>query len=449
MTTTLVASVCTLIERLVPALQLDDDADPRGQRLLQLCLRILGSRMGSSPLSGAATGEGTRRRLLQAGCAADALTYSESVQRLERFDHGLRNLPAALQLLGSLLHSRSAPIAVISARGAMLRPSGTAAPPSTAARGSVCAPEPNPPAPGGGPSRKLPRWEVTTSDGGELSEATLVRELLFVMQNIDGAHLRWDETRDAFVLPRGAAVPPGARQLAGQLSELGWLFRQVQSFVKAAGAAAAAASATAASGCASEGGAWAAAAAAGAAAASAGVAPAGLVPQALRHALQIELDEWYQLLAVLEEQRQSELTLLQLSVWSAQPMQRLLLMAQLARACAPLKGGAMIVAIARHERHGDPLVRGYVRHLLRAAAAPLFGMIRMWVLQGELRDAHEEFFIESRATPLTALWEQRYALIASLIASRIASLSASLIASLHAPRSTSLMVHLIRYAMSP
>jgi hypothetical protein len=39
MTTTLVASVCTLIERLVPALQLDDDADPRGQRLLQLCLR--------------------------------------------------------------------------------------------------------------------------------------------------------------------------------------------------------------------------------------------------------------------------------------------------------------------------------------------------------------------------------------------------------------------------
>ena len=90
-------------------------------------------------------------------------------------------------------------------------------------------------------------------------------------------------------------------------------------------------------------------------------------------------------------------------------MQRLLLMAQLARACAPLKGVAMIVAIARHESHGDALVRGYVRHLLRAAAAPLFGMIRMWVLQGELRDAHEEFFIESRATPLTALWEQRYA----------------------------------------
>ena len=150
----------------------------------------------------------------------------------------------------------------------------------------------------------------------------------------------------------------------------------------------------------------------------------GLVPQALRHALQAELDEWFQLLAVLEAQRQSELTLLQLLVWSAEPMQRLLLMAQLTRSSAALKGGALTVAIERrtlshllspplafshplppslarsqvaierHERHGDPLVRGYVRHLLRAACAPLFGMVRSWVLHGELADAHDEFFIE-------------------------------------------------------
>ena len=134
-----------------------------------------------------------------------------------------------------------------------------------------------------------------------------------------------------------------------------------------------------------------------------------MISHDLRHALQVELDEWYQLLAVLEEQRQSELTLLQLVVWSAEPMQRLLLMAQLARSCVHLKGGAMIAAIARHERHGDPMVRGYVRHLLRAAAAPLFGMIRMWVLHGELRDTHDEFFIESRATPLAELWAAKYA----------------------------------------
>ena len=56
-------------------------------------------------------------------------------------------------------------------------------------------------------------------------------------------------------------------------------------------------------------------------------------------------------------------------------MQRLLTMAQLTRGCGHLLGGAMTVAIARHERHGDPQVSGYVRHLLRAACAPLFGML--------------------------------------------------------------------------
>ena len=46
---------------------------------------------------------------------------------------------------------------------------------------------------------------------------------------------------------------------------------------------------------------------------------------------QAELGEWYQLLAVLDAQRQSELSLVMLLVWSHEPMQRLLTMTQLAR----------------------------------------------------------------------------------------------------------------------
>ena len=81
--------------------------------------------------------------------------------------------------------------------------------------------------------------------------------------------------------------------------------------------------------------------------------------------------------------------------------------AQLSAPCEGVSlrgGGAMTVAIERHERHGDPIVRGYVRHLMRAACAPLFDMVRLWVLHGELRDVHEEFFIEQRAVPLAQLW---------------------------------------------
>ena len=203
-------------------------------------------------------------------------------------------------------------------------------PPPTLSSGAIIAPEPNAlpaPAPLPAPSAhghtrkgakgaagrvKEGKWEVGVS-AGELSERTLVRELLFVMQGIDGLHLQWDRLKDSYALPPGAKLPPGGRQLVGRLSELGWLFRHVSAYVKA-GATAAGGSTSAAGG--REGSV---------------VAEGGLVAQALRHALGGELDEWYQLIAVLEEQRRSELTLLQLLVWSAEPMQRLLLMAQLTR----------------------------------------------------------------------------------------------------------------------
>lgn len=177
-----------------------------------------------------------------------------------------------------------------------------------------------------------------------------------------------------FTLSKSSAVPPGTRQLVGRLCELGWLYRQLQQYVHSNGAA------------------------------------AGLVPQAFRHALQAELAEWFQLLAVLEAQRQSELSLLQLLVWSHQPTQRLMTMVQLVVSSRALKGGALTVALQRNERHGDPEVAGYVRHLLRQTCTPLFDMVRQWVLRGDLNDVHDEFFIQRKAVPLEALWREAYTL---------------------------------------
>ena len=94
------------------------------------------------------------------------------------------------------------------------------------------------------------------------------------------------------------------------------------------------------------------------------------MPQALRHGLQTELREWFQLIAVLEAQRQSELTLVQLLVWSAEPMQRLIAMVQLVKGCGHLKGGAMCVAMRTYERHGDPALSKHVRQVRAAARRP-------------------------------------------------------------------------------
>lgn len=409
----IVTEVSAVAARLVPQLAWSraEQPDPRAERLLHLVLRILSSRMAGDASNAT---EVTRRKLVQCGRGVDALQYSQLLERLGKSDHGLGRLPAALQLLASLTHTAGvAPLDVslvppraLSARSARTPESATAPAPEGAAP-LMTAASPSSGFTGSGQQSARRRRENPAGGdcGDELGEKELVRELLFVMQNIDGASLRFVDQRDAFELPAsatGRGVPAGVRQLAGRLSELGWLFRQISQYVHAGEAATEAAVAS----CATSGhsdvpgkG--------GSEGRSGGGAGGGLVPQALRHVLQGELDEWFQLLAVLEAQRQDGLSLVQLLVWSSQPLQRLLLMAQIVRGCGHLKGGAMTVAIARHERHGDPAVASYVRHLLRAACSPLFWMIREWLLSGELRDVHEEFFIEQRAVPLSQLWEGR------------------------------------------
>ena len=58
--------------------------------------------------------------------------------------------------------------------------------------------------------------------GGGGGQAALVREVLFVM-NIDGVHLKWDDERDAFVLPPTLPVARHDAELVGRLAELGWM----------------------------------------------------------------------------------------------------------------------------------------------------------------------------------------------------------------------------------
>ena len=273
---------------------------------------------------------------------------------------------------------------------------------------------------------------VSTLEG----EAKLVRELLFVMQNIEGSHVRWQPGSlssgsnlgstavcgvpvggvpvcgvpvcgvpigGCFALSDGFAATTGTRQIVARLAELGWLYRQVNEYVHAAhdderadGARSVSAGEVTARGARSE--------------SALGRAARGLVPQALAHALQAELGEWHELLAVLEAQRRSELSLQQLLVWTYEPLQHLITLTQLVRGCRTLKGGAMTRALERYERHGDVTLARSVRMLKQRACAPLYLMLRRWLSSGELRDPHGEFFVEERETSLEAMWEQRYQL---------------------------------------
>ncbi|KAF8398528.1 hypothetical protein HHK36_017458 [Tetracentron sinense] len=235
----------------------------------------------------------------------------------------------------------------------------------------------------------------------EVSEGVLVRDVLYACQGIDGKHVKFDKNVDGYVLPDFIKVPRATGIMVRKLCELGWLFRKVKGYISE----------------------------------SMDRFPAedvGTVGQAFCAALQDELSEYYKLLAVLEAQSMNPiplvsetassgnyLSLRRLSVWFAEPMVKMRLMAVLVDSCKVLRGGAMAGAIHVHAQHGDPLVHEFMRRLLRRVCSPLFEMVRSWVLEGELDDIFAEFFVLGQPVKAESLWREGYRLHTAMLPSFI------------------------------
>ncbi|GAA0151777.1 non-motor microtubule binding protein [Lithospermum erythrorhizon] len=235
----------------------------------------------------------------------------------------------------------------------------------------------------------------------EVSEEVLVRDVLYACQGIDGKFVKYDKSVDGYVLPDVVKVSKASRVMVRKLCELGWLFRKVKDHISE----------------------------------SMERFPAediGTVGQAFCAALQDELSEYYKLLAVLEAQAMnpiplvsdnassgSYLSLRRLSVWFAEPLVKMRLMAVLVDSCKVLKGGAMAGAIHMHAQHGDPLVNEFLKSLLRRVCSPLFEMVRSWVLEGELEDIFSEFFVLSQPVKAESLWREGYQLHSAMLPSFI------------------------------
>ncbi|KAA8518299.1 hypothetical protein F0562_015818 [Nyssa sinensis] len=157
----------------------------------------------------------------------------------------------------------------------------------------------------------------------EVSEEVLVRDVLYACQGIDGKFVKFDKNVDGYVLPDAIKVPRATRIMVRKLCELGWLFRKVKGYITE----------------------------------SVDRFPAedvGTVGQAFCAALQDELSEYYKLLAVLEAQSMNPIPLVsetatsgnylclrRLSVWFAEPMVKMRLMAVLVDSCKPVKAESL------------------------------------------------------------------------------------------------------------
>ena len=149
------------------------------------------------------------------------------------------------------------------------------------------------------------------TDTYEVTEAALLRDIIFVFQGIEGKYIKYDQSSDSYRIDNKLGVPKSVRDFVNKLAELGWLYRKVRKYLDA----------------------------------RAGDKALGLVGQSFCAALQRELTEYYRLMAVLEGQQQigdqgivgegasGTLTLRRLVVWTYDPLIRLRTLAALVDTC--------------------------------------------------------------------------------------------------------------------
>jgi hypothetical protein len=279
-----------------------------------------------------------------------------------------------------------------------------------------------------------------------VSEALLVRDMLYVFQGIDGQYVKLrgaGETGQFAVAPGvGSGVPASTRTLVAKLGELGWLFSRVCDAVAFASAS----------------------------------VGAGRVSQALFAAVQSQLSHHFGEVAALTmhvdpsflaaaseflgtsgtalspgaaklSQRASTilptstvppsaadlvvnssggLSLRALWVWAQVPLVRMRLLASLLDAAGHLRGGALAGSVFAFTSNGDPDAAAFIAKLTKKLCVPLLDMIRCWIFDGELHDDVGEFFVATDpSVPDERLWSEKYSLNYSMVPSFIGKMGFS------------------------
>ncbi|KDO27124.1 hypothetical protein SPRG_07835 [Saprolegnia parasitica CBS 223.65] len=211
----------------------------------------------------------------------------------------------------------------------------------------------------------------------EIPESVLLKEVLYAFQGIDSKYIYFNPAIERFEVARHVGVPLPMRDLIRKLTEVGWLYSRLASFIER----------------------------------HSDVQANGVICQSFCHALQTELSDFYRLVALLSAQVDMDadttstphLTLKRLYVWTQDPLDRLRVMACLVDSVEGLRGGALATGIHMYMEHGDPFVKSLIQTILNQVAAPILSMIQKWTLEGALDDVYNEFLWRAtRPCPTTS-----------------------------------------------
>ncbi len=217
---------------------------------------------------------------------------------------------------------------------------------------------------------------VKKRDCGGVEEDVLVRDLIFVLQGLEGSYLRFSgESGKYYISDRlGTAARP-IRALVERLGAIGSDFRFLQSSI------------------------------------AVHREQAGVLQQSFCRAMAGELAEYLKLVAFLESTLSGTLhgtetvTLKKVVFWFHEAGLLLSVLKEIVMAAQSLKGGALLSFLESHRLHGNERVRTVLSRLLDQMLVPFSEMLSGWLQDGTVSDAFGEFFIGRTSSSLSADWE--------------------------------------------
>ncbi|XP_054270403.1 LOW QUALITY PROTEIN: gamma-tubulin complex component 3-like [Macrosteles quadrilineatus] len=249
-------------------------------------------------------------------------------------------------------------------------------------------------------SQTPPRTQRFAPGKYDVTELQIIKELLFCFQGIEGDILRLDNDNGFKIDPLAKVTQPN---MVRSLMEMGYLHNCVTSSCQQL------------------------------------EEKGGNVARGLTTAIRAQLTEYYSTVAELHSKLkqtqsmsqiddsplseetsshfvQTGLTLRRLLVWMREPRRRFQVLVDLCQVCMDLRGGAIISAAYPYSYHGSLEVQKTATKLLAAAARPLFTLMCHWIVQGELYDPYDEFFVGVNKMCLPHnQWKDKYFLRNSLV----------------------------------
>ena len=229
----------------------------------------------------------------------------------------------------------------------------------------------------------------TKVDSNEIKlQKSIVRELLFIFQGVDSRFFIYEQRKGQFYIDPNLELFACKKRMIIKLCQLGWLYNKVQAFLKLQTNTI-----------------------------------KGLIFQSLCYSVKEELNEYFRLIAILENLRDSEegykLNLKRLYLWTLQPFERLKWIAILTDSCKTLKGGQLLSALYSYSSHGSLQIKELANRILKKTLAPFMNFMKMWVYSGELIDPMGEFFIEQSTETLNQdqFWNRKYKIRKDMIPS--------------------------------